>query len=184
MLATLERPTGAPRIVAPRCPPARPAQPALGRFPAAPGPVPTSRPRRPVPPGTIDAPDGAEPAGAPGTRSALRMTVRARRLLAALVLACAAGIGMVAVDVLAGMLPAAAPNPYAASVDSGPVSADAPELVPASGATVTVRSGDTLWALAQRFDPAADPREFIAAIMSVNGLTSPTLLPGQVLRLP
>ncbi|MCL2031304.1 MAG: LysM peptidoglycan-binding domain-containing protein [Oscillospiraceae bacterium] len=49
---------------------------------------------------------------------------------------------------------------------------------PAGSFEYTVRAGDTLWLLAQRFGTTVD------AIRSLNGLTGDTLLVGQVLRIP
>lgn len=117
----------------------------------------------------------------------VRLTLRARRLLACLVLLCCAGFGTVAVDLLAALAPdgpvsyAAPESPYAGGDD---LAGSSGGLVISSAETTTVQPGDTLWMVAQRFDPAADPRVVIAAIMSLNDLDSPTLQPGQVLRLP
>jgi nucleoid-associated protein YgaU len=47
-----------------------------------------------------------------------------------------------------------------------------------------IRAGDTLWAIAGRVDPDRDPRAVVEQLMELNGLQSPTLLPGQTLRLP
>jgi Tfp pilus assembly protein FimV len=49
---------------------------------------------------------------------------------------------------------------------------------------VTVRPGDTLWAIAEREAPGVDPRETIAAILDLNALESSALRPGSVLLLP
>ncbi|TDE14001.1 LysM peptidoglycan-binding domain-containing protein [Jiangella asiatica] len=51
--------------------------------------------------------------------------------------------------------------------------------------TVAVQAGDTLWALASEIAPSADPRETVAAIMELNGLSSATdIRPGDTLRVP
>lgn len=61
---------------------------------------------------------------------------------------------------------------------------------PAAGAravpptAVAVRPGDTLWAIAARVAPTADPRVEVAALIRRNALATPDLLPGQVLRVP
>lgn len=56
---------------------------------------------------------------------------------------------------------------------SGPVPAD----------TVVVHPGDTIWSIAaSRF--AGDPRPHIDEILAANRLSSPTLTPGQTLRIP
>lgn len=55
---------------------------------------------------------------------------------------------------------------------------------PAHGpAVVVVRPGDTLWALAVRADPSADPRVTVARLIKINGLPGAELRPGQALRL-
>jgi LysM repeat protein len=46
-----------------------------------------------------------------------------------------------------------------------------------------VRSGDTLWSIAERTH-AGDPREAIWKIRERNGLDSSTIVPGQVLVVP
>ena len=49
---------------------------------------------------------------------------------------------------------------------------------------VTVAPGDTLWSIALRVAPNADPRAEVAALERRNDLTSVDLVPGQVLRVP
>jgi hypothetical protein len=49
---------------------------------------------------------------------------------------------------------------------------------------VTVRPGETLWAIAERARPGADPRATIARIKDMNGLTSSALPAGSVLLVP
>jgi len=49
---------------------------------------------------------------------------------------------------------------------------------------VTVEPGQTLWDLAEKSNPAADPRDVVADIKRVNALTVETLQPGQRLELP
>ena len=49
-------------------------------------------------------------------------------------------------------------------------------------ATVTVRQGDTLWAIASRVAPQTDPRAEVARLQRLNRLPGPGLVPGQVLR--
>jgi len=114
------------------------------------------------------------------------MTMRARRLLAVLVLLCAGAVGVVAVDLLAAIVPSGSGTSYAAQekpyVPEG--RDDSGVLVASSGSTITVDAGDTLWGLAEQVDPDADPRDVIAAIMTLNDLESPTIEAGQVLRLP
>jgi hypothetical protein len=49
---------------------------------------------------------------------------------------------------------------------------------------VTVQPGDTLWAIAERVRPGADPRATIARIKDMNGLTSGAAQAGRVLLVP
>ena len=52
-----------------------------------------------------------------------------------------------------------------------------------ASATVTVRPGDTLWAIAGRVAPASDPRAEVARLQRLNGLSGVDLVVGQQLRL-
>jgi hypothetical protein len=49
---------------------------------------------------------------------------------------------------------------------------------------VTVRPGETLWAIAQRATPGADPRETVTRIQSLNDLDSSTVAAGSLLLVP
>ena len=49
---------------------------------------------------------------------------------------------------------------------------------------VSVRSGDTLWSLAQTYAPKTDPREWINQVVSLNNLSSIDLVAGQRIALP
>ena len=49
---------------------------------------------------------------------------------------------------------------------------------------VTVQPGDTLWVIAERVRPNADPRATIARIKQMNALTSGEAKAGQVLLVP
>jgi len=49
---------------------------------------------------------------------------------------------------------------------------------------VTVDLGQSLWSVAQQVAPAADPRDVIAEIMKLNGLSSSDVTPGQQLAIP
>lgn len=128
----------------------------------------------------------ASRAGAPAPSSALRLTLRARRLIAAVALLCAAGVGVAAVDLLADVLPHTAANAATAAdtADAGQGSIPGARGTLVSGQTLTVAAGDTLWSIAAELAPEADPREVVAEIMTLNGLSAPDLTAGQVLLLP
>ena len=49
---------------------------------------------------------------------------------------------------------------------------------------VTVRSGENLWALAEKYAPTKDPRDFIADIVALNNLDDTVLAAGMRLALP
>jgi LysM domain len=49
---------------------------------------------------------------------------------------------------------------------------------------ITVRPGETLWAIADRVAPNADPRSTIARLESINHLRSSTVPAGSVLLVP
>lgn len=49
---------------------------------------------------------------------------------------------------------------------------------------MTVQSGDTLWSIADRAQPGADPRAVIEEIRQLNGLTGDTLPVGLVIEVP
>jgi len=53
-----------------------------------------------------------------------------------------------------------------------------------SAPTVTVQPGDTLWAIASRVAPKADPRVTVQQIIDRNGLAGASVQAGQVLVLP
>lgn len=55
---------------------------------------------------------------------------------------------------------------------------------PAPGESVVVTSGDTLWSIAQEHVPGSMVDETVAQIMSLNSLSSSTVVPGQTLVLP
>lgn len=101
----------------------------------------------------------------PTTR--LRLTVRGRRVLAALIAApavVAIGIGAIGGGAaLAARDAAGGPSPYH---------------------TVTVMPGDSLWSIAQRVDPRDDPRDVVDTIVRVNTLDNVSVVPGQRLSVP
>lgn len=50
--------------------------------------------------------------------------------------------------------------------------------------TVTVSAGDSLWSIAQEIAPNADPRDVVADISRLNGLTGSVVNAGQRLAIP
>ena len=60
--------------------------------------------------------------------------------------------------------------------------ASAPRLV--TTGTVVVEPGDSLWGIAQRPAPDADPREVVTRIRELNGMRSNLIQPGQTLLVP
>jgi LysM repeat protein len=94
--------------------------------------------------------------------SMARTHVRRRRLVA-----IAAALGVI--GVLSG--------PVANAVGVG-ASAAGPSR------TYVIRPGDTLWSIAKRSSPAADPRLVIGAIRDANDLDPAALVPGQQLVIP
>jgi LysM repeat protein len=57
--------------------------------------------------------------------------------------------------------------------------------VPAPVQVVQVRSGDTLWSVAHRLDPAESATTVVARIRQLNGLdVDSTVYPGELLRVP
>ena len=65
---------------------------------------------------------------------------------------------------------------------SAPGSAAGPAAATRIPATVTVRSGDSLWTIATRVAPDRDPRAEVAELQQLNALPGAALVPGQVLR--
>lgn len=51
-------------------------------------------------------------------------------------------------------------------------------------AYITVEAGQSLWQLAEELAPAADPRDVISDIVSLNQLTTTDIEPGQLLAVP
>lgn len=49
---------------------------------------------------------------------------------------------------------------------------------------ITVQSGESLWSIAERLAPSADPRDVIGRIVTLNGLDSAVVSPGQRLAVP
>jgi len=97
----------------------------------------------------------------------LRLTVRGRRVLAAL--AALPAVVAVCIAMISG-------GSALASRDAGP-SSDA-------FTTVTVSSGETLWSIAETVAPEADPRDVVDAIVRLNALDGVELQAGQSLAIP
>ncbi|MBB2976076.1 Tfp pilus assembly protein FimV [Microbacterium endophyticum] len=50
--------------------------------------------------------------------------------------------------------------------------------------TITVATGDTLWAIAEEIAPAADPRDVVDALIRFNSLDGAVVAAGQTLAIP
>ena len=62
-----------------------------------------------------------------------------------------------------------------------------PGTAGAAGAAITkveVRPGQSLWTLAEAYDPNADTRQVIQEILQLNSMSSDQVQPGQVLWMP
>jgi len=103
-----------------------------------------------------------------GPSAPISLTRRGRLLLTALALV----VLVVSAVLASGGAPATA----------GTDGLDGP--APAVAERVTVRPGETLWAIAQRETPGVDPRETIARILDLNALESSAVQAGSVLVLP
>jgi Tfp pilus assembly protein FimV len=102
---------------------------------------------------------------APTTR--LRITRRGRRVLTAVV--------ALPISIALG----------AAIIGGGAALASRDVGAPASSfRTVTVEAGESLWAIAQRVAPTADPRDVVDAIVQLNALNDVTVSPGERLAIP
>ncbi|MCA1671020.1 MAG: LysM peptidoglycan-binding domain-containing protein, partial [Actinobacteria bacterium] len=93
----------------------------------------------------------------------LRLTRRGRLTMTLVAAACTLGIAALAYSPAA-----AAPNRPAG----------------AESTVVVVQPGDTVWEIARRADPQADPRATVARIVDLNDLSDGRISPGQRLRLP
>lgn len=102
----------------------------------------------------------------PAVTTRLRLTMRGRRVLAAIA-AVPAAIAL-GVAILGGGA-ALASHASGASVHYE---------------TVTVHPGDTLWGIAQEVAPRDDPRDVVDAIVNLNALDQVTLVPGQRIAIP
>jgi LysM repeat protein len=90
------------------------------------------------------------------------------------------GLGVIVALVLAVLASAA----LLLGPGATPAAASGDKTVHAKATIVTVRSGETLWSIANRVAPAADPRETVMALQELNNLASPTVYVGERLIIP
>jgi hypothetical protein len=103
----------------------------------------------------------------------VRLTRRGKIVVGALASVAAAGLAALIWLAIAGQAEAAGPG--------------APRGGSGAGHTmlrVVVHPGETLWSIAVRTDPAADPRAVIQQIIDDNALRGPAIQTGQVLWVP
>jgi nucleoid-associated protein YgaU len=112
----------------------------------------------------VDAPAMAAAPAEAGGRS-VRITRRGRLVLVALVAVLAFALVSL--------------GQFAASAVAADGGGDAPVSV-----TWVVQPGETLWVIAERVDPATDPRETVARIVAMNDLPSSSVQAGQELQIP
>jgi LysM repeat protein len=98
----------------------------------------------------------------------VRLTRRGRGLVAAVVVALLVGLAVLGLDRLSAR----------------PALAGTAPVVAAATTSVVVQEGDSLWAIAERLVPGADPREVVLEIRSLNGMRSNLIQPGQALLVP
>ena len=101
----------------------------------------------------------------PATR--LRLTVRGRRVVAALV-----------------SLPVVIALSIAVVSGGGAIASGQTGAPAGTFAEITVMPGESLWSIAQAIAPNADPREVVDAIMRLNALPSGAVDAGETLSLP
>ena len=157
----------------------RPVLSLVGAGSAAAGPVPEAAVRLSVVKlSAAEAPVAGRPvagrpaaAARPGARTPIKLTRRGRVVVGLLI-----GLAVAAVALLIGF---AVAGPAQASSHVGP-------RVPASDSVsrVVVRAGQTLWGIAAKADPSADPRAIIGEIIDLNSLNGTTIQVGQVLLVP
>ena len=116
---------------------------------------------------TMSQPRGQLTPSASRARRVSAAQLRVRRTVAVLVLAT---VALLVVFVLGR-----------ASVHAAQSGTDTTSATPV---VVTVQAGDTLWTIATRIAPKADPRATIRAIRELNGLSTGAVQAGQRLVLP
>ncbi len=105
--------------------------------------------------------------------SPVRLTRRGKIVVGALVALAVAGVTALIWFAIAGQAEAAGP----AGLGNGVAAAH-------TMTRVVVRPGDTLWSIAVRTDPTADPRAVIQEIIDDNALRATAIQVGQVLYVP
>lgn len=142
-------------------------------------PLPAAAPARPLP---LTVPQAA-PAAAPTAPAAAPASAAAATSAAARAATSARTTGL-----SAKLLKAALGWTLAAALTIGIAGGIASALNPpvtSSGVTVTVTAGQSLWSIAAaRTENAAATRDYVAAIIALNGLDSATIEAGQALTLP
>lgn len=142
-------------------------------------PLPAAAPARPLP---LTVPQAA-PAAAPTAPAAAPASAAAATSAAARAATSARTTGL-----SAKLLKAALGWTLAAALTIGVAGGIASALNPpvtSSGVTVTVTAGQSLWSIAAaRTENAAATRDYVAAIIALNGLDSATIEAGQALTLP
>ncbi|SEA45483.1 LysM domain-containing protein [Bowdeniella nasicola] len=142
-------------------------------------PLPAAAPARPLP---LTVPQAA-PADAPTAPAAAPASAAAATSAAARAATSARTTGL-----SAKLLKAALGWTLAAALTIGVAGGIASALNPpvtSSGVTVTVTAGQSLWSIAAAHtENAAATRDYVAAIIALNGLDSATIEAGQALTLP
>ncbi len=127
------------------------------------GVPPAGRATSPVAPPATRPSTGRRPTSAPTATARLRLTRRARRLAAVVLLATGVALGSWLGPLVGG---------------------GGDDLRLAGGSSVVVQPGDTLWSIASALHGDGDVRAVIDEIQELNGLTGADVLPGQTLLLP
>ncbi len=141
-------------------------------WPTSPPTAPSRRPPLRVLPGGLEEAAGQSrghtqvPGRSPAARRPVPAMVRRRRLLVAVVVVCSVALAL-PLSGTGGRSHAAGPAP--AGTSGRPV-------------PYTVRPGDTLWSIASRVDPSADPRPLVAELTAATG--SATVVPGERIVVP
>lgn len=116
----------------------------------------------PLHPGRPIASQPATSRPSAAAHASMRLTVRGRRVVAALAILTCAIVGSIVGAVVASA-----------------------EQLPTEVVSVTVSSGDTLWSIASEIaTPGADVRDVMAEIAALNGLHGTELQAGQQLEVP